>query len=124
MDKVSVCFPEDQADLTGIVVRAVVESIMEHPVCRRTVTVNLEHGLHLVPCSMIAKIAAQFDGDVRIHKGTQSVDAKTVFDLMTLAAEKDTLLTLEAEGKGSAGIVDKLAHLFESNFEPTGSNAP
>jgi len=95
---------------------------MEHLVCRQTVTVNLEHGLHLVPCSMIAKIAGQFDGDVRIYKGTQSVDAKTVFDLMTLSAEQGTKLTLEAAGNGSAGIVDKLARLFKSNFEATGSS--
>jgi len=95
---------------------------MEHPVCRQTVTVNLENGLHLVPCSMIAKIAGQFDGDVRIHKGAQSVDAKTVFDLITLSAVQGTVLTLEAGGNGSAGIVDKLAHLFESNFEATGSS--
>ena len=86
-------------------------------VCRKTVTVNLENGLHLVPCSQIAQFARSYDCDVQISKGDLTVDAKNVFDLMTLNASHGTALVLEANGAGAAEAVDGLVNLFESNFE-------
>ena len=37
-------------------------------VCRQTVTVELENGLHLVPCSLIAQFARGCECDVQISK--------------------------------------------------------
>ena len=51
---------------------------------RQTVVVDLENGLHLVPCSQIAQLARRFDGEIRIRNGKNSVDAKNVLDLLTL----------------------------------------
>ncbi len=84
---------------------------------RQTVNVNNENGLHLVPCSRIAQRAALFECDVQIHKDSQTVDAKSILDLMTLNAEKGTTLILEARGNGSAEAIMELVRLFESNFE-------
>ena len=90
-------------------------------VYRRTVTVTLDQGLHLGPCSEIAKRARDFDGDVHIVREGRSVDAKTMLDLMTLEAEHGTSLVLEATGDGAAAFVSELVRLFESNFQPEDS---
>jgi phosphotransferase system HPr (HPr) family protein len=79
--------------------------------------VNLENGLHLVPCSQIAKVARRYACDVRLTKDGRVFDAKEVLDLMTLSAERGAELLLEASGEGAAEVVEELGGLFDSNFE-------
>ncbi len=90
-------------------------------VYREEVVVNLENGLHLVPCSQISQLARNYECEIRIYNGEHRVDAKTVFDLMTLRAEQGTHLILEAEGIGSEEAIQKLTHLFETDFEINGT---
>ena len=87
------------------------------PACQQAVTVTLKDGLHLRPQSQIVKLAQTFECEVHIRKGGQTVDAKSMFDLMTLAATCGTTLYLEANGADAADAVRKLVKLFESNFE-------
>jgi phosphotransferase system HPr (HPr) family protein len=86
------------------------------PVCRQTVIVISENGLHLVPCSRIAQTASQFECTVHITHEDTTVDAKNIFDLMTLNAGRGSTLEIEAHGAGSAELVEKLARLFETDF--------
>lgn len=88
----------------------------------RQVTVQLENGLHLVPCSRIAGLASQFAADVRISKDDHEVDAKTILDLMTLSAECGTVLTVSARGTDACEAVAQVAELFDSNFATDNSN--
>lgn len=83
----------------------------------REVTVKLENGLHMVPCSRIAEHVRDFVGSVCIMVEDRSVDAKSIFDLLTLRAPMGTVLTIEAVGQNSDELVDGLVALFESNFE-------
>ncbi len=82
----------------------------------QSVTVPGQNGLHLVPCSLIAQSASSFTCDVRIRKGAQTVDAKNIFDLMSLNAGHGAELILEAAGGCARDAVDALAALFESGF--------
>lgn len=81
------------------------------------VIVNLEHGLHLVPCSKIAELAKRYSCNCVIIKDGRSVDAKTIFDLMTLGAVKGTRLTLHCQGEKSDELLEKLVALFDSDFQ-------
>jgi phosphotransferase system HPr (HPr) family protein len=81
-----------------------------------TVTVPGENGLHLVPCSLIAQSATAHACDVKISKGSHTVDAKNIFDLMTLNAGQGARLLLEAAGEGASDAVDSIVRLFESGF--------
>ena len=85
---------------------------------RQVVTVGLQNGLHLVPCSLIAQVARRYQCSVRIHKGTLTVDAKNVLEMMTLNADCGTQLELETAGGEAAEALQELVKLFESNFEP------
>ncbi len=92
----------------------------DESVCRESVKVGNENGLHLVPCSRIARLARRFeDCEVRIVRpdSNQVVDAKNVFDLITLKAQKDTVLEIEARGAAARQAVDEMVRLFERNFE-------
>jgi phosphocarrier protein HPr len=75
---------------------------MQQPaVYQREVTVSGENGLHIRPIHQIVKTAQQFPCTTRIHKGSQSVDATSMLDLMTLGAEQGTALVLECSGDGA-----------------------
>ena len=81
----------------------------------RTVTVGLEHGLHLVPCSRLVKLANGLSCDVRIRNGSKLADAKNIFDLMGMAAFGDQLEVI-ASGDDAEAALAKIVQLFESNF--------
>ena len=81
----------------------------------RTVTVRLENGLHLVPCSKLVKLANGLSCDVRIRNGSKLTDAKNIWDLMGMAAFGDQLEVI-AEGDDAEAAVSQIVQLIESNF--------
>ncbi|HUG90826.1 MAG TPA: HPr family phosphocarrier protein [Planctomycetaceae bacterium] len=89
----------------------------QDPVCRREITVTIDGGLHLRPLSQVAQLARGFSCEVHIVKDGQAVNAKEVFDLMTLNAARGSTLVLETAGDGASEALERLAALFESNFE-------
>lgn len=92
----------------------------QNPVCSREVTVNLENGLHLGPSSQIVQTAQKFGCELQIHKGDRKVDGTSMLELLTLAAERGTLLRLETRGPRAQEALDALVDLFDKNFPTTG----
>ena len=84
---------------------------------RRTVTVINDQGLHFRPCQLIALAAQQHQGSVLLSRGTTRADAKSLLELLTLAAECGTTLELEATGTDAQAVVDKVCKLFENGFD-------
>lgn len=91
----------------------------QNSVCRQAVTVNLANGLHLRPMSDIAKVAQRSGCDLKIIKDEIKVDARNMLELMTLRADRGTVLWLEACGEGAAEVIAEVVRLFESNFDET-----
>ena len=48
----------------------------------RTVTLQLEQGLHIRVCSVVVSLVVPFDGPVTIRNGDKSADASSMFDLL------------------------------------------
>jgi phosphocarrier protein len=90
----------------------------ETQVYRRPVTVKTEHGLHIRPCTLLAQLAMKFQSRIRLSKGTQQVDAKSILELMTLGAVAGTVLELEVDGSDAAEAVEHVTALFDGNFAP------
>jgi phosphotransferase system HPr (HPr) family protein len=63
------------------------------------------------------KVARTFESEVRIHKGEASVDAKSVFDILTLKADYGTELLLEAIGTDAQAVIEELANVFQKDFD-------
>jgi len=68
---------------------------MNGEVLQRKVTVNDPLGLHLRPLAAFAQRAKQFQSTVTVAKNEQRVNGKSPLELMLLAAEQGTELTLE-----------------------------
>lgn len=96
---------------------AILSAMPPSNVARRELTVALTQGLHVVPCSLIAKTAREFAGSVRVIHGSVSADATSIFDLLGLNAAHGSVLTLEADGDGAEAFLDRLVALFDSGFQ-------
>jgi phosphocarrier protein len=88
----------------------------ENQVYRRQVIVKAPHGLHIRPCTAVAKLASQFDSRVRLSNNGKLADAKSIFDLMTLAAGPGAELDLEVDGPDAPDALEHLSALFDSDF--------
>lgn len=85
---------------------------------RRTVTVINDQGLHFRPCQLITLAAQQHQGRVVLSRGSIRADAKSLLELLTLAAERGTELELEVTGDGADVVVERVTKLFLSGFVP------
>lgn len=84
---------------------------------RATVTVRNSKGLHMRPLELIARKAQSFRSQVFVTRGTNRVDAKSLLHLLTLGAEKDMLLEVDANGDDACDAVSELVKLIGSEFE-------
>lgn len=86
------------------------------PTYKDTLTVESENGLHLIPCSQIAKLASGFSGTITLKNGEKTADATSVLDIVALCGTQGTVLEVEAVGAGSEEIVGELRDLFAAGF--------
>ena len=85
-------------------------------ISERQVTILNELGLHVRPAQKFVEVATKFSSEVSVIRDGKSVNAKYHIDLLTLAAEPGTQLTIRADGEDSAQAVECLVQLVESHF--------
>ena len=86
------------------------------PKAEQTVVLTNRMGLHARPSTQIATAASRFSCDLTITKDDMTVDAKSVLELLMLAAECGSELTIHAEGDDAASAVKTVAALIEKRF--------
>jgi phosphotransferase system HPr (HPr) family protein len=79
-------------------------------------TVTNELGLHSRAAAMVVRTISDFQSEVRIANGDTVADARSVLDLMTLAASRGTTLRVSAEGEDAEAAVKALGDLIARNF--------
>ena len=82
----------------------------------RQVTVSNKMGIHARPSTQVATLAGEFSSSVTIGKEELNVDAKSVLELLMLAAECGSVLTITADGDDAQAAVDAIVELVESKF--------
>lgn len=84
---------------------------------RRKVVIQNRAGLHARPISKIVKLACKYEAPLTISYNDQTVDGKSIFELMTLAAHCGAELELISEGEDSEALLNSLEELILSGFE-------
>ena len=85
---------------------------MAEGLVRRPLIVTNPQGLHARPAAELVKLANLFQSRIELIKQGQRVDAKSIIDLMTLAATSGTELVLEVRGSDSRAAADAIEKLF------------
>ncbi|MDG2201580.1 MAG: HPr family phosphocarrier protein [Phycisphaerales bacterium] len=83
-----------------------------------TVTIVNRLGMHARPAMILAETAQEFNADITIRRMDQDnvVDAKSIMQLMMLAATKGTALEIKATGSDADSSVDRLVALIKNGF--------
>jgi phosphocarrier protein len=74
-------------------------------------------GLHARPAMAFVDAANAFTSDVVVRKGQQSVDGKSIMQMMMLAATQGTELQIEAAGPDANDAIKALVNLVNSKFD-------
>ncbi len=80
-------------------------------------TISNRLGLHARPAMALVDVANGFSSDIKIRKDKQVVDAKSIMQLMMLAATQGTVLTVTANGPDADAAVAAVVALVESKFD-------
>jgi phosphocarrier protein HPr len=84
---------------------------------RQTVVISNPQGFHLRPMGAFAQLASRFESSVKVSREGQSVNGKSILDLMLLAAVQGTELTIEVAGPDAQVALDALVNLLKTPTE-------
>ncbi|MEE9405261.1 MAG: HPr family phosphocarrier protein [Algisphaera sp.] len=84
---------------------------------RATITIKNHHGLHARPAMALVDLTSGFSADIKLVKDRQTVDAKSIMQLMMLAAVCGTTLEVIARGPDAAAAVQAIEALNKADFE-------
>ena len=82
---------------------------------RRIIIIN-RLGLHARAAAKLVSTASRFRADIKVRKGTQTVNAKSIMGIMMLAAGQGSELDLLADGEDAAAALDDLQSLIDDRF--------
>lgn len=89
------------------------------PTASKDVIVCNKNGLHARPAMQLLDLANRFKSDLKVLSfGDPPVeaDAKSITQLLTLAAVPGTVLKIIADGEDAEAAVEELAKLIENKF--------
>lgn len=83
-----------------------------------TLAIRNELGLHARAAARLVRTANQFQSNLRLERidGSASADAKSILNVLMLAASGGTELRAIAEGRDEAEAIAALSGLFEAGF--------
>lgn len=82
----------------------------------KEVIVQNKLGLHARAAAKLVNLASRFHSHITISTNELCADAKSILGVLTLAAGKDTVLKIEAEGPDEKESVEAIVKLFEEKF--------
>ena len=85
------------------------------PVTRVIEIVN-KKGLHARASAKFVQCVEQYDAEVKVTRGAETVGGTSIMGLMMLAAAPGTSITVVATGKQAADVIDALAKLVVGGF--------
>lgn len=73
-------------------------------------------GLHARAAAKLVHTAARFRSDVKVRKGTEEVDAKSILGILLLAAAQGSRITVTANGEDENEALSAVEQLIDSKF--------
>lgn len=86
-------------------------------IATQTVKITNRLGMHARPAMLFAEVAGRFTATITVgHPESDNVDAKSIMQLMMLAATEGTTLTIKADGDDADDAIAELIELVSSGF--------
>lgn len=75
-----------------------------------------KYGLHARPAMQLVELANKYASKIDVSNGSLTVDAKSIMSVMRLAATKETILRIAADGDDASEAVAVLVKLVNEGF--------
>ena len=82
----------------------------------RSVTVANKLGLHARAAARFVHLASRFRSQVRVSRGSQTMDGKSIMGILLLAAAAGTVLTVSTTGDDEQEALDALCRFVAAGF--------
>jgi phosphocarrier protein len=86
-------------------------------VIAKEIEIKNKLGLHARAAAKLVHTAARFKSSIKIKKGDEEVDGKSILGILLLAAGKGSIITVRAEGEDEAEAVDAIEKLIDAKFD-------
>jgi phosphocarrier protein HPr len=75
-------------------------------------------GLHARAAAQLVRLAGNFQSRIKLRRADNgnSADAKSILSVLTLAAPKGTVLSVEVEGEDEQKALNAVKEIFENGF--------
>ena len=83
----------------------------------KEVEIKNKLGLHARAAAKLVHTAARFKSSIKIRKGEEEVDAKSILGILLLAAGRGSVITVRAEGEDEAEAVEAIEKLIDAKFD-------
>ena len=83
----------------------------------REVEIKNKLGLHARAAAKLVHIAARYKCDIKIRKGDEEVDGKSILGILLLAAGRGSVVTLKADGEDERDALEAVENLIDAKFD-------
>lgn len=87
-------------------------------VLKKRIHIRSRQGLHARPAALFVQVANRFRSTIRVRKGRQEVDGKSIMGLLTLAASRGSTLEVTLEGSDAADALYALEQMISRSEPP------
>jgi phosphocarrier protein HPr len=83
---------------------------------KKELEVTNETGIHARPAATLVEVAGKFASDIFLNRDDIRANAKSIMNVMLLAAEPGAKITVETEGPDEIAAMEAIEDLFEKKF--------
>ncbi len=83
----------------------------------RDIEIKNKLGLHARAAAKLVHTAARFKSDIKIRKGDEEVDGKSILGILLLAAGRGSVITVRASGEDENEALTAVQELIDRKFD-------
>lgn len=83
----------------------------------REIEIKNKLGLHARAAAKLVHTAARFKSDIKIRKGDEEVDGKSILGILLLAAGRGSSIMIRADGSDERDALDAVEKLIDEKFD-------
>ena len=84
---------------------------------QRELEIKNKLGLHARAAAKLVHTASRFKSDIKIRKGQEEVDGKSILGILLLAAGRGSTILLKADGPDERDALDAVEKLIDAKFD-------
>lgn len=83
----------------------------------RDIEIKNKLGLHARAAAKLVHTAARFKSDIKVRKGDEEVDGKSILGILLLAAGRGSTVRIRADGEDERDALDAVEKLIDAKFD-------